>query len=534
MEDLFDFDREGEIPIEETPIEAIAPEAEQPVQQPDALVPTAEPPAEPTEARAPEPEAPAPATEPAVEQTASSDPVILSASEKSQPQAQAAQAAANPYAPPQQAAYAPPQQAAYARPTVPPTIDSARPAPAYARPYAAQQPQTVQPKKRSLGWVWLIIGLLVGFALGFLAAQLTQSGSRRAAVSQQPAKGDLQEQIQIAGDAAIPTAPSQVYSKNLASVVGIASETQTNAWGQQSAVASVGTGFVITEDGYILTNYHVVEGDGTVTVMLSDGRELPATLVGYDSEICDIALLKVEASGLQPVTFGDSDKLLVGEQVCAIGHPLGELTYTLTVGYVSAKDRLINSDGAPINMMQTDCTINSGNSGGPLFDMNGNVIGITTAKYSGTTTSGASVEGIGFAIPINDVVVLLDDLQTYGYLATQPYLGISVRVGGDNEGGPAGAYVNDTLPGYAAEAAGLKSGDILTRLGDYPIDSYNSLSAALRHYHAGDTVELEVWRDGKTLTMDLSLDARPHTEPEETEAAAEPQQGIPGWGWSFP
>ena len=146
-------------------------------------------------------------------------------------------------------------------------------------------------------------------------------------------------------------------------------DTTTNAWGQSSSVASVGTGFIISEDGYVLTNYHVVDGARKLTVMLSDRQEYEATLVGYDSDICDLALLKIDATGLQPVTFGDSDKLLVGQQVCAIGNPLGELTYTLTVGYVSAKDRIINTDGTPINMLQTDCTINAGNSGGPLFDM---------------------------------------------------------------------------------------------------------------------------------------------------------------------
>ena len=159
----------------------------------------------------------------------------------------------------------------------------------------------------------------------------------------------------------------------------------------------------------------MVEDAQTVKVTLYNGDEYDAQYVGGDEDY-DIAVIKIEASGLQAVTLGDSEKLNVGDRVLAIGNPLGELTSTQTVGYVSAKDRSVNTDGTIINMLQTDAAINSGNSGGPLFNMNGEVVGITTAKYSGSTSSGASIEGIGFAIPINDVMKLVDDLMEYGYI----------------------------------------------------------------------------------------------------------------------
>jgi S1-C subfamily serine protease len=169
-----------------------------------------------------------------------------------------------------------------------------------------------------------------------------------------------------------------------------------------------------------------IEDANSVKVTLYNGKEYDAKLVGTDS-VNDVALLKIEATGLQAVTVGDSDKIEVGEQVVAIGNPLGELTFTMTQGYISATGREINTDGTPINMLQTDAAINSGNSGGPLFDMNGNVVGITTAKYSGTTSTGTSIEGIGFAIPINDVLKIVYDLQENGYVTGRAYLGISVR-----------------------------------------------------------------------------------------------------------
>ena len=305
--------------------------------------------------------------------------------------------------------------------------------------------------------------------------------------------------------------PSQIYAKNVGSVVAISNQGTTNFFGQTSETASSGSGFILTEDGYVVSNYHVVAGASRLTVILYDGTEYPATLVGGD-ESNDIALLKVEATGLQPVTLGSSDALVVGDQVVAIGNPLGELTSTQTVGYISAKDRDITTDGTTINMMQTDAAINPGNSGGPLFNMKGEVVGITTAKYSGTTNSGASLEGLGFAIPIDDVADMLSDLKDHGYV-TGAYLGISVR-SMDPEvakayGLPTGSQVVTVEEGSCAHEAGLQELDIIIRLGDYEVSDNNDLLRALRKYNPDDTVTVVVWRSGATETLTVTLDAKP-------------------------
>ena len=305
--------------------------------------------------------------------------------------------------------------------------------------------------------------------------------------------------------------PSQVYAKNVGSVVAISNQGTTNYFGQASETASSGSGFILTEDGYVVSNYHVVSGATKLTVILHDGTEYPATLVGGD-ENNDIALLKVDATGLQPVTLGSSDDLVVGDQVVAIGNPLGELTSTQTVGYISAKDRDITTDGTTINMMQTDAAINPGNSGGPLFNMKGEVVGITTAKYSGTTNSGASLEGLGFAIPIDDVAGMLGDLKDHGYV-TGAYLGISVRSMDPDVakayGLPTGSQVVTVEEGSCALEAGMQEMDIIIKLGDYEVSDNNDLLRALRKYNPDDTVTVVVWRSGAYKELTVTLDAKP-------------------------
>ena len=222
--------------------------------------------------------------------------------------------------------------------------------------------------------------------------------------------------------------PAQVYAKHVASVVAI--ECTVGSFFQQGV--AFGSGFILTADGYIATNYHVVEGAKSIRVVCSNGDSYTAAYVGGDEDN-DIAVIKAEATDLQPATIGSSDHLIVGDQVVAIGNPLGTLASTLTVGYVSAKDRLITTEGSSINMIQTDAAINPGNSGGPLFNMKGEVIGITSAKYSGLTSSGATIEGIGFAIPMDDVIGMLRDLMEKGYISGA-YL--AVNVGCDPENGP--------------------------------------------------------------------------------------------------
>ncbi len=322
-----------------------------------------------------------------------------------------------------------------------------------------------------------------------------------------------------------PVVPAtQVYENNLTSVVGITNgTTTTNVFGQSTSVASAGSGFIVRDDGYVVTNYHVIQGAQTLHVTLYNGMEHPAQVVGYDSGM-DVALLKIEAPELEAVTVGDSDLLRVGDQVAAIGNPLGELTLTMTVGYISALDREINTDGVPINMLQTDAAINSGNSGGPLFDMKGNVIGITTAKYSGSTSSGAAIEGIGFAVPINDVMLIVDDLLDDGHLSGRAYLGITAMdmdvQTADMYSLPVGAYVNSVVDGSCAQKAGMQAKDIILSLGEFEVRSYNDLARALRDYAPGESAEIRVYRAGAEITMTVIFDERPSEE----ELAAQDQQ----------
>ncbi len=200
-------------------------------------------------------------------------------------------------------------------------------------------------------------------------------------------------------------------------------------WPDGDRRGKAGSGFVITEDGYILTNYHVIDGASSIKVTFVDGTEYDATYIGGE-EANDIAVIKIDATGLTPVVIGSSSDMLVGEEVTAIGNPLGELTFSQTAGIVSALNRTVTmSDGRQMNMIQTDCAINSGNSGGPLFNNHGEVIGIVSAKYSSASSSSSStsVEGLGFAIPMDDVADMVSQLVSNGYVSGQPILGVSVN-----------------------------------------------------------------------------------------------------------
>ncbi|MDD5937628.1 MAG: trypsin-like peptidase domain-containing protein [Clostridiales bacterium] len=308
-----------------------------------------------------------------------------------------------------------------------------------------------------------------------------------------------------------PMTGAEVYAANVGSAVGITTElVTTNFWGQKVKGAAAGSGFVITQDGYILTNYHVIDGASSIKVAFVDGTTYDATLVGGE-EANDIAVLKIDTTGLTPVKLGDSDNLVVGEQVCAIGNPLGELTFTYTSGSVSAKDRSITMEnGEVMNMLQTDTAINSGNSGGPLFNMYGEVIGITSAKYSSSSSSNASVEGIGFAIPINDVKDMVTDIIEKGYVTGKPNVGILMNdvstEATQRYGIPAGAYVEAVLKGSCGEKAGLKTGDVITAVNDTAVTSSGQLASAVKNYKAGDTVTFTVYRNGQNTSISVTLD----------------------------
>lgn len=307
----------------------------------------------------------------------------------------------------------------------------------------------------------------------------------------------------------------EVYGINVDAVCGIATEVTTNVFGQTASTAVVGSGFVLTEDGYVVTNNHVVEGTDNVSVKLHDGSTYPAEVVGGDS-LSDVALLKIEAEGLSHVAVGDSDAIAVGEGCIAIGNPLGELTFTMTGGYVSALPREINISGKPISMFQTDAAINAGNSGGPLFDMAGNVIGITSAKISGITGSGASIEGVGFAIPINEALRVVYDLQEYGYVRGRAFLGVTVKeldaATADTYGLPVGPIVQSVVADSCADKAGIAVKDIILAFNGRNVKTYTQLMSALNKCSAGDEVTLRIYRAGAELDVTLTLDERPEEQ----------------------
>ncbi|MCI9156194.1 MAG: PDZ domain-containing protein [Lawsonibacter sp.] len=321
-----------------------------------------------------------------------------------------------------------------------------------------------------------------------------------------------------------PMTPEQLYAANLASCVGITVNTTQNIWGQITTSAASGSGFVLSQDGYIATNYHVIEGavnnsDVTIQVSFANGDKYDAKLVGGEKDN-DVAVLKIEATGLTRVTLGDSSKLVVGESVYAIGNPLGELTYSLTDGLVSALDRLITTTGTDengrqtsttLNVLQTNCAINPGNSGGPLFDSYGNVIGITTAKYT-QSSSGVTAEGLGFALPINDVKEILADLIEHGYVTGKPYMGVQVMNVSEEAqryGITAGAAVSYVAEGSCAQKAGLQVNDIITAIDDTAIDSSSALTAALStNYKAGDKAVLTVIRNQQEVKLNITFDEK--------------------------
>ena len=245
----------------------------------------------------------------------------------------------------------------------------------------------------------LAVAVLAG-ACGYGGAALFRSAHTDHTTVTQSTRDAVEVSLKKVDGSTVMT-PSEVYAATVNSVVSInTSATTTNAFGQPVETASAGSGFVITTDGYIVTNQHVVSGATAVNVTLYNGQTYPATVVGGDSDY-DVAVLKIEADGLQTVTLGSSAELNVGDTILAIGNPLGELTFSMSKGIVSCCDRAINVDGTPFNMIQVDCSINPGNSGGALVNLYGEVVGIVSAKYS--SYSSTTVEGLGFAIPIDDV-----------------------------------------------------------------------------------------------------------------------------------
>ena len=291
-----------------------------------------------------------------------------------------------------------------------------------------------------------------------------------------------------------------IYSKNISSVVSISVSSRSGS--------STGTGVILTGDGYIVTNAHVVDGGTTISVQLTDDRTFPAELIGMD-EVTDLAVLQIEATDLIPAEFGDSGILRVGDAVCAIGDPLGsEFRGTYTNGIVSAINRDMDVDGRTMTLIQTNAALNSGNSGGPLINCYGQVIGINTMKI-GTFTDRAGVEGLGFAIPSTTVKEIVDQLIQQGYVSGRPTLGIQ----GETLSSfyqyyyrfPAGMLITHVDPGSYAHFYGIESGDILMGINDTTITSMEEMNALLWNYQVGDVVTVYIYRNGRQASVELTL-----------------------------
>ncbi|MEA5003561.1 MAG: trypsin-like peptidase domain-containing protein [Christensenella sp.] len=299
---------------------------------------------------------------------------------------------------------------------------------------------------------------------------------------------------------------SQIVEKSANSIVEITTEvTQTNQFMQQVTGEAAGSGVIISEDGYIVTNNHVVEDGSKFTVRLKNGESYEAKLIGRDPQM-DLAVLKVEAEGLTPVTFGSSSALEVGDMTVAIGNPLGTLGGTVTNGIVSALNRELNLGDTTMNLIQTNAAINPGNSGGGLFDGQGNLIGVVVAKSGGT-----NIEGLGFAIPIDDARTVIDSLIADGYVKGRIETGMSfIDIASEQEAAlyglsATGVYVSSVTEGSAAAQIGVKAGDRLVAIDNQEVTSASEANDILDGHAVGDTINITVERSGRTGSADITL-----------------------------
>ena len=397
-----------------------------------------------------------------------------------------------------------------------------------------QKDDGAKPPKRRLGLkiacLCLVCALLGGIAGAAAGRLMYGQDDSNAAAADTPIIRSTGTPINSSTSTA-----NDIYTLACSQTVGIKTEvTYTNMFGQTSSTAVSGTGFVVTTDGYIMTNYHVIEyayeSNRTVSVIFKDGTQYDASIVGVEAEN-DVAVLKIDATGLTPVAVGDSDDILVGDTVYAVGNPLGELDFSMTTGSISALDRSItvDSDQPAINMFQFDAAVNSGNSGGPVYNTSGEVIGIVTAKSSEN-----NVEGIGFAIPINDAVNIANDLITKGYVTGKAYMGVEIDTRYSSMYSqyydmPVGAYVGGVTSGSCADKAGIEKGDIITKIDGEEITSYADLKNAVSNHSAGDTVEVELYRAGESRTVSLTFDEKGPDDGAQTSGSSQ-QSTLPGLG----
>ena len=404
-----------------------------------------------------------------------------------------------------------------------------------------------KPHKRGMGAAGVIALCLVCALLGGVSGGLIANANQPAAVvSETDAPASDTPLVQTSPSAGGTTTSSDgamsardiYYDLACKQVVGIQTDiTTTNIFGMTVSGSVSGSGFVISEDGYILTNYHVVEdaytGGYEVKVMFYDGSTYTAEIKGFDRNN-DIAVLKIDATGLDAAELGSSDSLFVGDTVYAVGNPLGELSYSMTSGMVSATDRLITTEEGTMTMFQIDAAVNEGNSGGPVYNTSGQVVGVVTAKSNEDGT-----EGLGFAIPIDDAVRIANDVisgeRSLDAETGDAYLGITPAdvdsMAAQYYGFPEGAYVRTVTEGSAAEKADIKVGDIITQLDGYDIGSSDELRQELLFHSAGETVDIVVWRSGEYLTLSITFDAKPAENTDSGSQGAYQQPVEPSGGW---
>lgn len=377
----------------------------------------------------------------------------------------------------------------------------------------AKPPKAKKPKKQrkpiSRGGIAIALAVTMvfscglGFGGGYFANKVNTSTSGSLNITKTSNSGTTT----TASSTSTANSTSEIVKKTADSVVEISTESVvTGSFAQQYVQQGAGSGVIISQDGYILTNNHVINGANSVKVRLRDGTEYDATIIGSDSDN-DIALLKVSATGLSPATFGDSNSLAVGDYVVAIGNPLGELGGTVTDGIISALARKVTIEDTQMTLLQTNAQVNPGNSGGGLFNANGELVGIVNAKQSAT-----EVEGIAFAIPINNVLDILSDLKEYGYVTGKVDLGIDFTDITSDETAfyygvnQTGCYVLSVDSGSNAEKAGVTRGDLVTKVNDTDVSSSSDITTALEKAEVGDTVTFTVSRRGTSKTISFVLE----------------------------
>ena len=387
-----------------------------------------------------------------------------------------------------------------------------------------QQPAAPEPPKKkkhhvnggkvARSAVALVLAAVMGFAGGYVGSQMNGSKVviQQVAPSGSSSSSGSDSSITSASASGSSLTTEQVADLVSPSVVVITTEqvvySQWSWYGQSQVESGAGSGVIISSDGYILTCDHVVSGASNITVTIGD-KDYTATVVGEDST-SDIAVIKIDADGLTPAIVGDSDKLAVGDNVLAVGNPLGELGGTVTSGIVSALNRSVSIQSSSsvntMSLIQMDASVSPGNSGGGLFNMNGELIGIVNAK-----SSSSDAEGLGFAIPINDAIKVAQDLLENGYVTGRPYMGITYLAVNDAQTAAQlgvnayGIYVMDVVSGGPADKAGLKAGDRIVSIDNTEVAQKTDLGTLMQEHSAGDTLSITVARDGQMQTVSLTL-----------------------------